>query len=520
MRALLLLLALALPLAVAHAGNPTSKLATKVVATGLSFPTHVASPPGDTSRLVVIQQNGVILLIKDDVLLPTPFLDISSLIPQEAFNGLLGIAFHPDYDTNGFFYLHHSTGPDPSDRMTIARYTVSGDPDIADPLSREEILVLPYPGAPGHHLGGWIGFGPDGMLYIPLGDGQTTGFETAGGARSQDLASPWGKTLRIDVDGDDYPGDDDRDFAIPPDNPFVGLGGEEAVWNLGLRQPYRADFDSETGDFWLTDVGWQSREEVEFIPVESPGGENFGWNCSEGTGCFTNLNCSCTLTSITYPYFEYDHSQGCSIIGGALYRGTVLDNFQGRFFFADWCTNRIWSIREQAGSTAGLVEHTAELAPDVGDFTSILSIAKDGAGEIYITDIDTVYKIVKDPWQNLGGGTSGSSGLVIAQGEGPLTAGSLNPVSLQNAPPNALLLVWIALNPGPEFSALAGGTVHAFPFSNQLLFFADAAGQFSAATPWPAGVPSETNIWFQFFVDDPGVIWQITMSNGLLATTP
>jgi glucose/arabinose dehydrogenase len=375
------------------AGDPA--LTTEVVATGLDVATYIASPPDDASRLFVTQQNGEIRVVEDGMLLATPFLDIANLVPNETFNGLLGIAFHPSYAKNGHFYLHHPRGAGASDRITIARYTASDDPNVADPTSREEIMVLPYPATPGHHVGGWIGFGPDGYLYVPLGDGNTTGGEAGGGARAQSLDSPWGKVLRIDVNGDDFPDDDDRDYAIPAHNPFVGAGGNEAVWSLGLRQPYRASFDRETGDFWIADVGLFAREEIDFQPASSTGGENYGWNCAEGDLCTSNGNCSCQTGELTAPIIDYTHAFGCSLSGGAVYRGSAIPDLAGTYFYADYCSNRIWSLRYENGEVVDAVERTDELEPPGAvAFDSILAIGEGPGGELYISDNNNVYRIV------------------------------------------------------------------------------------------------------------------------------
>ncbi len=397
----------------AYAGDPP--LATEIVASGLNAVTYVTSAPGDTSRLFAIQQNGVIRVIESGVLLATPFLDLDIIIPDEPFNGLIGIAFHPDYENNGYVYLQHPRGGESSDRITIARYTVSADPNVAVMASREEILVLPYPALPGHHVGGWIGFGPDGYLHVPLGDGHTSGGEDGGGARAQSLASPWGKVLRIDVNGDDFPTDPDRDYAIPADNPFVGQGGDEAVWALGLRNPYRACFDARTGDFWIADVGLSAREEIDFQPADSPGGENYGWNCAEGTLCTSNANCDCVTDGLTDPIFQYTHKLGCSISGGAVYRGCAIPGLEGTYFYGDWCSSRIWSLRYENGAVVDAQERTAELDPP-GDvtFDSILSISEGPYGELYISDDSRIYRIIP------------ASGLVDDDGNG--IADSCQPV--------------------------------------------------------------------------------------------
>ncbi len=379
---------------VAHAGGPA--LATEIVASGLSSPTYVAAAPGDDTRLFIIQQNGVIRLMKDGVLLPAPFLDLNSIVPNETYNGLLGIAFHPDYETNGYFYVQHPRGSSSSsNRITVARYQVSADPDLADAGSREEIYVESFPNSPGHHVGGWIGFGNDGFLYMGLGDGHTSGGESAGGARSQSLSSPWGKLHRMDVNGDDFPGDVDHDYAIPADNPFVGAGGLESVYARGLRNPYRADIDRANGDIWIADVGLHAREEIDLIPGDSGGGQNFGWNCAEGTICTTNSNCNCVSDGLVEPIYEYTHSLGCSVSGGAIYRGCAVPGLEGTYFYGDWCSRRIWSLRYEGGVVGDAQERTSELdPPGAVSFGAILAVAPGPRGELYITDTSRVYRII------------------------------------------------------------------------------------------------------------------------------
>ena len=306
----------------------------------------------DTQRLFVLEQHGRVKLIVNGTLQATPFLNIDSLVPNQTYNGLLGLCFDPDFENNGFFYVQHTLS---GNRVSVARYSVSGNPDLADHGSRETILEFPFPGV-GHHVGGWIGFGPDGYLYIPLGDGGTTG-DSAGGTRSQSLTSVWGKMLRVDVHGADaYPDDENRNFAIPPDNPFIGSGLGE-IYARGLRNPFRADFDDASGDMWIADVGLFVREEVDFIEAGSAGGQNFGWDCAEGTICSSNGNCSCN-SMLTGPIHEYTHSLGCSISGGSVYNGCAVEGMLGRYFFGDWCTGRIWSCRQENGNAVDVIDHT------------------------------------------------------------------------------------------------------------------------------------------------------------------
>ena len=381
----------------AHAGDPA--LTTEVFAQGLFKPDFVTFAPGDPERVFIVQQDGVIRVAVNGVLEAAPFLDASALQPSETFNGMLGLAFHPDYEASGYFYVHHTIGGGSSTALTIARYTVTADPNVADPASRHIVRQIGFPYFPGHHLGGWIGFGPnDGYLYIPLGDGGTTG-DPDGGARSQDLSEPWGKLLRVDVDGDDFPADPNRNYAIPPDNPFVGLGGDEAVWSYGLRQPYRACFDRETDDLWIADVGLVQREEISILSAASVGGENFGWDCAEGFLCTTNANCACLPGALVRPTRDYNHSAGdCSISGGAVYRGCAIEGLSGTYFYGDWCSGRLWSFHRDGVVISQFEDRTVELndngAPAI---TSITGVSEDYYGELYICSQNgRVYKIVPD----------------------------------------------------------------------------------------------------------------------------
>jgi glucose/arabinose dehydrogenase len=506
--------ALSLP---AVAGAP--ELRTKIIASGLSAPTYATFAPGDPSRLYVIQQNGIIRVIKNDVLQPTPFLNIDALIPNETFNGLIGIAFHPDFQSNGYFYLHHPRGGGSSDRLTLARYTATSA-DLADPGSREEILVLPYPALPGHHIGGWVGFGADGYLYVTTGDGNTTGGETAGGARSQSLSSPWGKTLRIDVDGDDFPADPDKDYAIPPDNPFVGQGGDEAVWLFGLRQPYRACFDRQTNDFWIADVGRSAREEIDFVPA-GMSGLNFGWNCAEGTICSSNANCNCTTTPLVAPIFEYNTgAMGCTISGGAIYRGNKILGLDGTYFYGDWCSDRIWSLRYEGGVVLDAQERTAELDPPGGvSFNSILSVCEGYDGELYITDSSRVYRIEGQPWLNQGFPLAGFSGNPQLIGTGWLEGGDPLSIELTNARKNSV--AWMTFGLSAVNAPFYGGTFvpNINPPGFASPFITDGDGAMTINAVWPLGVPAGLSFYIQYWIEDVAGVFGFAASNAISATT-
>ena len=376
------------------AGDGIEALTTIRVLFGVTRPVYVTYAPGDFTRIFIVEQPGRIRVFntKTEVLNPTPFLDIDGLVGGgQAGNderGFLGLAFHPDYQNNGFFYVDYT---DNSGRTTIRRYSVTNDPEIADPGSGVTLLTIfqPFP----NHNGGWIGFGPDdGYLYISTGDG---GSFNDPGNRAQDITNQLlGKMLRIDVDGDNGPG---GNYGIPADNPFVDKVGDDEIWAYGLRNPWRPSFDRSTGALYIADVGQGSREEINFQPAGSPGGENYGWRCMEGNGCTGLSGCTCFDPALTDPIHEYFHNLGCSITGGLVYRGCDIPSLDGTYFFADWCTARIWSFAFDGKNVNNFRDRTSELAPGGGLFISnISSFGEDARGEIYICDLfgSEVFKIV------------------------------------------------------------------------------------------------------------------------------
>lgn len=261
--------------------NAQTPLTTELVVDGLERPMFVTHAPGDFERLFVIEKRGRIRVLLNGSLLPTPFLDIDAIVgggtSDWSEQGLLGLAFHPEYQTNGLFYVDYT---DTSGGDTIvAEYMVSANPNIADAGSARQLIEINQPQS--NHNGGWLGFGPDGYLYIATGDGGGGGDDdsghTAGVGNGQDITDNLlGKMLRINVDGDDFPGDPASNYAIPVDNPFVGIIGDDEIWAFGLRNPWRNAFDRETGDLWIADVGQSAWEEVDFQDAASAGGENYG----------------------------------------------------------------------------------------------------------------------------------------------------------------------------------------------------------------------------------------------------
>jgi glucose/arabinose dehydrogenase len=374
-----------------------SGITARRIASGLNRPVYVTSPAGDTGRLFILEQHtGRIKILNLDTGLMnvTPFLDIDGLATGNE-QGLFGLAFDPNYAENGFFYVNFTE----SDRTTnIRRYQVSAnDPDIADPASGTTIIRYSQPFS--NHNGGWIGFGPDGYLYICAGDG---GSGNDPGNRAQDITNQkLGKILRLDVGGDDFPADATRNYSIPPDNPFVGIEGDDEIWAYGLRNPWRAGFDRLTGDFYIADVGQNQVEEINFQPAASTGGENYGWRVMEGNRCnFPNDPLPCNDPSLTPPIHAYLHSGGInggqSVSGGYVYRGPIRE-IQGVYFFADFVSNQIWSFRYDGTNKTDFTRRTEELAQDAGTVGSISSFGEDAMGNLYICDLGgEIFKIVCD----------------------------------------------------------------------------------------------------------------------------
>jgi len=350
---------------------------------GITAITHA----GD-GRLFLTLQRGRIVIWENGAVLSTPFLDISSRIVCCGEQGLLSTAFHPAYAENGFFYVNYT---DTDGDTVIERYEVSSDPNVADPFSGVTLLTIDQPFA--NHNGGQLEFGPDGMLYVGMGDGGSAGDPECVAQRMepqegrQDLL---GKMLRLDVNqsmaSPPY-------YGIPEGNPFVATGGPDEAWAIGLRNPWRFSFDRLTGDLLIGDVGQGSKEEIDFQPQASTGGENYGWKMMEGTLCNGNTgNCpdgvpACDSPLLTLPILEYDHGGGrCSVTGGYVYRGERIPDLNGRYVYGDFCSGEIWAAF-RAGDT-----WTEEFLPiQAGGLTTF---GEDLAGELYVgTQAGNLYRI-------------------------------------------------------------------------------------------------------------------------------
>jgi len=340
----------------------------ELVVEGFDSPVHVADPGDDSGRLFVVEQPGRIRIVEDGALVETPFLDMVELVESSGSEqGLLSIAFHPDYAENGTFYVGYTALPDGAN--SVARYRVSDDPNLADAASGEVLLAVED--YAGNHNGGLVAFGPDGYLYVGLGDGGGAGDPNENG---QNRATLLGSVLRLDVDntGDETP------YAIPADNPFAGdAEASPEIWSYGLRNPWRFSFDRETGDLYIADVGQGELEEVNFQAANSGGGENYGWNIMEGTACYAEEECS--PDGLVLPVTEYTHEFGCSVTGGFVYRGEAVPALTGVYLYADYCSGLLWGL-EHDTSGEWVVSDPIETGMSVSSF------GEDAAGELYVVD--------------------------------------------------------------------------------------------------------------------------------------
>jgi glucose/arabinose dehydrogenase len=351
-------------------------IALQQVASGINSP--VAITHAGDARLFVTSQRGRVFIASGGSVAAQPFLDISSLVSCCNERGLLSVAFHPQYQTNGLLFIDYTnTGGN----TVIARYRVSStDPNRADASSGQILLTIAQPFA--NHNGGQLQFGPDGYLYIGMGDGGSAGDPEN---RAQNLGVLLGKLLRIDVDHG-------APYSVPATNPFSGRSGAQPeIWAYGLRNPWRFSFDRLTGDLWIADVGQDRYEEVDLQPRSSTGGENYGWRPMEGAHCF-NPSTNCQTSSMTLPILEYSHADGaCSITGGYRYRGAKYPRLNGTYFYADYCSGVVFGATENA-------DHTWSARAVAQPKFAITTFGEDANGELYLADYNhgTIYAIT-DP---------------------------------------------------------------------------------------------------------------------------
>jgi glucose/arabinose dehydrogenase len=350
----------------------------EAIASGLSSPLYLTAPPGDP-RLFIVEQTGAIRVVQDGALLPTPFLDLSGQVSIGGEQGLLGLAFYPDYATSGRFVVHYT---DVAGDTQVSSFQVSADPNVADAASEQTILTADQPYA--NHNGGQILFGPDGFLYLGLGDG---GSSDDPEGRGQNLSELLGSILRLDVQAG-------SGYTVPADNPFVGQPeAQPEIWSYGLRNPWRFSFDRLTGDLYIADVGERRLEEVDVAAAEDGAGRgtNYGWDIMEGSECLGGGQCN--QTGLTLPAFEYRHDEGCSITGGYVYRGSAIPALQGLYFFADFCQGWVRSFRYAGGEALELTDW-----PGLAPGGTISSFGEDASGELYVMGFaGAVHKIVPDP---------------------------------------------------------------------------------------------------------------------------
>ena len=364
---------------VALAGIP--ELSTQRIITGLSRPVLVTAPPDDSDRIFILEQRSGstgrirIFDLTTNSLLSTPFLSVTVSTSSE--QGLLGLAFHPDYAENRYFFINYTNS---SGDTVIARYQAyESNPNLANPSSAQTVMTIDQPYT--NHNGGGMEFGPDGYLWIATGDGGSGGDP---GNRAQNINNLLGKMLRIDVDTLPY--------SNPPDNPFVGTSGLDEIHSYGWRNAWRFSFDRLTGDAYVADVGQNAWEEVDVIPAGGGLGGNYGWRCYEGNAAYNTSGCPSASTMI-FPVHQYSHGGSpfrCSITGGYVYRGSAIPSLQGTYFFADYCSNQIWTCLWDGGDgITNLVDRTSELAStNGGSISAISSFGEDASGNLYICDLN------------------------------------------------------------------------------------------------------------------------------------
>ena len=403
----LLLLLTTLVLTPSH---PAASFEIQRLASGLERPVYLTAPPGDRERVFIVEQHSGdihILRLATGSVEPGPFLSIAGISTGHE-QGLLCLAFHPDYASNGFFFVYYT---DPDTR--VVRYQVSADPDVADATSAMAVLSISQPQS--NHNGGWLGFGPDDFLYVASGDGgfanDSGSGHTTGTGNAQDTTDNLlGKILRIDVDADDFPADAERNYAIPADNPFAGVAGDDEIWLFGLRNPWRSSFDRQTGDLYIADAGQNRCEEVDIHPASAAPGANFGWRLREGVIATPTGGVGGPAPAGAFdPIFDYPRPaavescsgpdgsfEGSVITGGYAYRGPVPE-LAGRYFFADFSTARLWSLRWDGSAPSSfdgsnyteLTDHTGDprFTPDLGSFGAISSFGEDDRGNLYLLDL-------------------------------------------------------------------------------------------------------------------------------------
>jgi glucose/arabinose dehydrogenase len=370
--------------------NAETPLRLDLFASGFSQPLFVGAPAGD-NRLFVVEKGGSIKIVENGIVQPTPFLNLSSQVNTSGEQGLLGLAFDPNYATNGRFYVNYISAA--TQDTVIARYTASANRNLADSNSGQVILTVDQPSGFDNHKAGWIGFRPNepSNLYIATGDG---GGGNDPNNLAQNTSSNLGKILRVDVSGSA------AGYTIPAGNPFAGAtSGIDEIWAYGLRNPFRNSFDRLTGDFYIADVGQSTREEVNFEAASGVAGVNYGWRAREGKADNPSVG-DATPQGAVDPIYDYDHTSGRrSITGGYVYRGGAIPEFQGTYLFGDFVAGTFGSFRYSNGVLSELTDRTTQIDPtNAFPGSALSSFGEDGAGELYAVNISgSIYKLVPEP---------------------------------------------------------------------------------------------------------------------------
>jgi len=363
---------------VSYAAAAPLALALQEVAGGLDAPIFLTAPTGD-SRLFIVERPGRIRVLQNGSLLATPFLDISALTTTSGERGLLSMAFHPQYASNGYFFIYYTNLA--GDIVIERRQVSAGNANVADPLSALTIMTIPHPTF-SNHYGGLLSFGPDGYLYAGTGDGGSAGDPPRNAQNTNVLL---GKLLRLDVSNSSVA----QPYAIPPGNPFATAGGRPEIWAYGLRNPWRYAFDVPAQLLYIADVGQANWEEVDVRPA-GQAGNNYGWNIMEGLHCYNSA--SCNQAGLVLPVIEYGHDAagGCSITGGYVYRGTALPELAGQYLYSDYCSGWLKSFIYSNGAASAVTDW------GISNVGNILSFGQDAQNELYmLSGTGKVYRIVR-----------------------------------------------------------------------------------------------------------------------------
>ncbi len=348
-----------------ESAGPLPHIGLRLIASYLDEPTYITHAGDGSGRLFILERRGKIRVIENDQMPAEPFLDITDQVYSDGYieQGLLGLAFHPDFPDDPRFFVYYSVE---NNDTVLVSYEVSPDLRQGDKSTATVLLTIPQPFT--NHNGGQVAFGPDGYLYLALGEG--------GLSKDPGPDSLLGKILRLDIDSGDP-------YSIPEDNPFIDNPDyRPEIWALGLRNPWRFSFDRQTGDLYIADVGQNLFEEIDFEPGDSPGGNNYGWPIMEGYHCYESETCD--STGLTFPITEYGRESGCSVTGGYVYRGGQYPEFDGLYIYADYCTGTFWTLRPEY--------KPAELFDTI---LNVSSFGEDEAGEIYVVNfVGDVYKLV------------------------------------------------------------------------------------------------------------------------------